>query len=80
VAGFAGDRRMRQVGSQAGLDPAHDQARSCSAKSLRDAFELRAGVRVGWSDVENAREALRLIDQRGFGRGKQLLRELERLL
>jgi hypothetical protein len=31
-------------------------------------------------DVEQAREALRLIDQRGFGRGKQLIQEFERLV
>jgi hypothetical protein len=28
-------------------------------------------------DIERAREALRLIDQRGFGRGKQLFQEFE---
>lgn len=47
----------------------------------QDLIDIRSLLAVATdSDVKNAREALRLIDQRGFGRGKQLLRELERLL
>jgi hypothetical protein len=46
----------------------------------QDLMDIRSLLAVaGAADVEQAREALGLIDQRGFGRGKQLLRDLDRL-
>lgn len=43
-------------------------------------MDIRSLLAVaGADDVEQACQALGLIDQRGFGRGKQLLRDLDRL-
>lgn len=47
----------------------------------QDLMDIRSLLAVATdTDIEKAREALALIDRRGFGRGKQLLREFERLL
>jgi hypothetical protein len=46
----------------------------------QDLMDIRSLVAIASiDDVDQAREALGLIDQRGFGRGKQLLRDLDRL-
>lgn len=46
----------------------------------QDLMDIRSLLAVAdAADVEQAREALALIDQRGFGRGKQLARDLDRL-
>jgi hypothetical protein len=54
---------------------------SLSDERPQDLIDIRSLLAVATdADVKKAREALGLIDQRGFARGKQLLRELERLL
>jgi hypothetical protein len=54
---------------------------SRSPERPQDEWDLRALLKVaGPADIEDAREALQLITQRGFHRGKDLAGEFEELL
>jgi hypothetical protein len=54
---------------------------SLTGERPQDLVDIRSLLAVATDvDVGQAREALRWIDQRGFGRGKQLIQEFERLL
>jgi hypothetical protein len=54
---------------------------SVSDDRPQDLMDIRSLLAVATeADVEQAREALRLIDRRGFGRGKQLVLDFERLV
>jgi hypothetical protein len=53
---------------------------SVSEERPQDLVDIRSLLAVATDvDLEQAREALRLIGQRGFGRSKQLIQEFERL-
>jgi hypothetical protein len=54
---------------------------SASDGRPQDLLDIRSLLAVAaGADIETAREALGLIDQRGFGRGKHLLQEFQRLV